>query len=356
MARTKKDLQNIDNSDPANYIEGRIKDNTGSGGGTPVNERVYGDQHQFFAKLMHLYNIVYNGLPDNEENGYQLIDALIALASKNDFELNLSSQNGKLQVPVKIAPLKNGEVFLCKASVNKGNETLVRGTLDNTEKAASFSGDFKIGDYVLMINTASGVNFIRMVTAGNLATINDELKYLKKATQIQENEGTSEEVATTPKTNKTVFERRINGTDSDNYIAKATSEQTARNGLMSHEQAEIIKNIGQSRVRNIGYFTGLDVKNDSVGTNYVSSGDVQSATKVQQLDGGDLIEVVLKNSMDNNNYKLHCSIESRGNIRYDNDIKPIVWQVLSNTRARVYIEETGGGVQNLRIHIDVIQL
>lgn len=355
MARSKGTLQNIDKSDP-NYLEGRTKDNTGSGGGTPVNEFVYGDIHQFFAKLMHLYNITYSGLPDNEENGYQLIDALIALASKNDFELNLSSQNGKLQVPVKIAPLKNGEVFLCKASVNKANETLVRGTLDNTEKAASFSGDFKTGDYVLMINTASSVNFVRMVTAGNLGTINDELKYLKKATQTQENEGTSEEVATTPKTNKTVFERRVNGTDSDNHIARATSEQTARNGLMSHEQAEILKNIGQSRVRNVGYFTGLDVAGPSVGSSLPVSGDIQSATKVETIDRGDVIEVVFANAMDSSSYKLHCSVESRGSMRYDNDIYPLVWQTVSNTRARIYIQETGNVAQNLRIHIDAIQL
>ena len=33
---------NVDNSDLINYLHGRIKDNSGVGDGTAVNERVYG--------------------------------------------------------------------------------------------------------------------------------------------------------------------------------------------------------------------------------------------------------------------------------------------------------------------------
>ena len=45
--RNKSNLANI--VIDANYPYGRIKDNTGAGDGTPVNEFVYGDIHQFFA-------------------------------------------------------------------------------------------------------------------------------------------------------------------------------------------------------------------------------------------------------------------------------------------------------------------
>lgn len=76
---------NVDNSDLSNYPDGRVKDNTGSGNGTGVNERVYGDLHQAIAKLMRLYGIIPSGLPDNEANGFQIVEALKALASKNDY-------------------------------------------------------------------------------------------------------------------------------------------------------------------------------------------------------------------------------------------------------------------------------
>ena len=76
MARNKATLQNIDLSNPSDYLNGRIKDNTGSGDGTPVNERVYGDFHQLVAKLMNLSGLAFNNLPENETNGYQFIDSL----------------------------------------------------------------------------------------------------------------------------------------------------------------------------------------------------------------------------------------------------------------------------------------
>ena len=66
---------NVIISDP-NYPNGRVRDNTGTGNGTPVNEGVYGDIHVNKDKLMDLYGIESNGLPDNEANGYQIIEAL----------------------------------------------------------------------------------------------------------------------------------------------------------------------------------------------------------------------------------------------------------------------------------------
>lgn len=58
------------------YPYGAIKDNSGSGDGTPVNAVVYGDFHQFFARLMAIAGLVANGLPDNAVNGFQLFTAL----------------------------------------------------------------------------------------------------------------------------------------------------------------------------------------------------------------------------------------------------------------------------------------
>lgn len=63
----------------ADYPFGRIKDNPGNNTGTPINELVYGDFHQFFEKLMAESGITPNELPDNEYSGFQLYEALIEL-------------------------------------------------------------------------------------------------------------------------------------------------------------------------------------------------------------------------------------------------------------------------------------
>lgn len=63
----------------APYPYGRIKDNPGDGSGTPVNEQVYGDFHQFFAKLLDDAGITGNDLPENSTNTFQYILALNAV-------------------------------------------------------------------------------------------------------------------------------------------------------------------------------------------------------------------------------------------------------------------------------------
>ena len=51
---------NVDNSDPTNYPDGRLKDNTGTGNGTPVNRSVYSDIHSNISKMMRLYGIIFD--------------------------------------------------------------------------------------------------------------------------------------------------------------------------------------------------------------------------------------------------------------------------------------------------------
>lgn len=58
------------------YSFGRIQDNPGNGTGTPVDEDVYGDFHQFFALLLPIGQVTPNDLEENGTNGYQSIIAL----------------------------------------------------------------------------------------------------------------------------------------------------------------------------------------------------------------------------------------------------------------------------------------
>lgn len=79
MARQLSTFPNVDNSDPVNYPYGRVKNNTGGNNGTPVNELTTGDWWQFFAVLLDAASFTPNGLPDNNTDGFQLFNALVAI-------------------------------------------------------------------------------------------------------------------------------------------------------------------------------------------------------------------------------------------------------------------------------------
>jgi hypothetical protein len=346
--RNKLLAPNIDNSNPSVYPNGRIKDNTGSGNGTPVNEFVYGDLHEMKDKLMRLYGIVPNDLPDNESNGFQLIDALRALASKNDFILDLTDSSGILQVPIKLGFMLQKESVLCLSGVNFTAQTQIKG-IDNVTYTISILGSFKSGEYVRLIKTAMGVTLIREVDAVNLDLAVSEFNYLKKASQTQENTGTIDTVATTPLTNKTVFARRVNGVDSDDYLAT-----TSQNGLLSKEDKAIIDSF-TSIEKNYGTFSGSGFDDDPVGTNYAVTGNITAAQKTGNTGDGGIITCTFQNAMIDNNYQVNISIESLGSFESDNDIFPVIWKKISTTQIQIYIEFTGFATKSLKYHIEVKQ-
>lgn len=82
MARSLSGKPNV-TAPGGDYPLGRIKDDSGAGDGTPVNELVYGDIHQFFAKLMDIAAVAPNELPDNNADGFQLIEALLKRCLSN---------------------------------------------------------------------------------------------------------------------------------------------------------------------------------------------------------------------------------------------------------------------------------
>ncbi len=75
MARKLENKPNVTAPGGA-YSFGRIKDDTGAEDGTPVNEEVYGDMHQFFEKIMAEAGLTHNNSPENDTTGYQYLDAL----------------------------------------------------------------------------------------------------------------------------------------------------------------------------------------------------------------------------------------------------------------------------------------
>lgn len=345
--RNKATLPNIDLTDP-NFLLGRIKNNTGANDGTPVNEFVYGDIHQFFAKLLNLAGLVPNGFPDNEANGYQTIDALISIASKNDYVYELSSVSSVLQVGVKIGLMKTNEFLICKSIVNLGSETTIKGS-DNVTITTVSTSNFKSGDYVMFTKTASNIRIDRLIDAVNLDIVVSEYNYLKKATQTQENAGTSELVATTPKTNKTVFERRVNGVDSATYLATAL-----QNGIYPKEHFAIINEF--LKVKNRGYLSGYST-GVGPGITLPTGGDITLAvTQASSEAENSIILCTMANAMDNLNYKVSVDVESQGSILSDNDGGIIVFKPISTTQFQLSNWKGSSNPQSLKLHMEVKQL
>jgi len=85
---------NVDGVD-YDYPFGKIRDKSPSEAGTPVNEQVYGDMHQFFEKLMFDAGIIPNDLPENEYSGFQQNDALDVVIRKPWFEIS----NAEFAIP-----------------------------------------------------------------------------------------------------------------------------------------------------------------------------------------------------------------------------------------------------------------
>lgn len=81
MARDLSSKTNVENTN-SEFPYGRIRNDDGTRThGTPVDEEIYGDMHQFFAKLMDYVHqednsFDYNGEPENAYDGFQFFEAL----------------------------------------------------------------------------------------------------------------------------------------------------------------------------------------------------------------------------------------------------------------------------------------
>lgn len=92
MAIALENKTNVDAPSVA-YPFGKIRD--GEDSGTPVNTEVYGDFHQFFAKLLDEANITPNGQPENATDGFEYIDALLKVVQINTQKIQNNSTASK---------------------------------------------------------------------------------------------------------------------------------------------------------------------------------------------------------------------------------------------------------------------
>lgn len=92
MAIKLESKPNVD-APTSDYPFGDMRDDDGTGNGTPINREVYDDFHQFFAKMLAVAVSVnapffsINDLPDNNLNGFQLFEAFGITARSANVEL-----------------------------------------------------------------------------------------------------------------------------------------------------------------------------------------------------------------------------------------------------------------------------
>lgn len=346
-----KNNPNVDNSDPGNYPDGRVKDNTGSGNGTPVNRNVYGDLHSNISKLMRRYGIVPNEFPDNETNGFQIIQALSALASKNDYIYPLATNGSTtLSIDIKLHLMEENEFLVCLASADKTTETEIKGSAATTF-SVTYSGNFKANEYVRVIKTEAGVSIVRIADWNSLSAMVTDLSFLKKASQSQENAGSVDTVATTPLVNKVTFIKRVNGDDSDDYLAT-----DSQNGLYPKEHFAIVDGLDSIVPKNVGWIGGVNIDSGSPGSTYARSGNITSATIQTSSGGRQVIRCVMANAMDDLNYVVETNIESQGTYTNDVEIQREIFKPISETSFEIAIRETSSVSQSLKFHVKVFQL
>jgi hypothetical protein len=122
---------------------------------------------------------------------------------------------------------------------------------------------------------------------------------------------------------------------------------------VKHREVEtaILNFIQTATTSNVGFVTVGDVDAGNVGDSKAVGGDVSSATISSRTARGQVINVVLNNSLPSLNYFVRTHVQSLGNIEFDNDIHPVVFKINTTNSFLVYVEDYGG-LQNIRLHIE----
>ena len=91
-----RSLTAADNTDAAtgDYPYRKARDTVGPTEGTKLWERIFADMIHGIQKLIRLVGITPNDLPDNESNGYQILDALELLGQSRVFQGNWTDAGG----------------------------------------------------------------------------------------------------------------------------------------------------------------------------------------------------------------------------------------------------------------------
>ena len=158
--RVLKQLGVPQDTDTAKFPDGQIQNEDESTGkeGTPVVREIYGDPLANIYAIMRYAGITANGTEDNEDNGYQFLDALKQFSNiTNDVEQIITVGSSNVSIQLDLAVLPNKFVFIGKLS-----DTLISGvnyTLNNTLNL-TVSKTITASSNVICILDTSGVRVI----------------------------------------------------------------------------------------------------------------------------------------------------------------------------------------------------
>lgn len=162
---------NVDQTDPTNYPQGRVKDGTSTLDATPVVESVSatGDVLQAMYKLIDRANLTPNENPENDSSS-QINDALDDIYYQKNNGENNAADIGTLQgfwKPHIILIVQNGVITSQVENGISGTTTLSTGTL-NTTTVGLYRVDFQLSiesgatgpDYYVSIEPIGGGSWI----------------------------------------------------------------------------------------------------------------------------------------------------------------------------------------------------
>lgn len=156
---------NVETPD-STYPYSRVKNNTGSNNGTPVNEALLGDYIQFFERLMNQAGITPNNLPDNAYSGFQIFEALqkyINIYPYKSYVANIT-QSGTSNPTVVVMPGNEiGTIVWTRVTAGQYAGTLSGAFTDSTKVTCVISGIY--AGTALIGRT--GANTVEIITANN---------------------------------------------------------------------------------------------------------------------------------------------------------------------------------------------
>jgi hypothetical protein len=101
-----------------------------------------------------------------------------------------------------------------------------------------------------------------------------------------------------------------------------------------------------------------DLNSRALNYSFGVTGDISSAELTAKVDGsGSACEITvnLSTAMTNTTYFVRTFIESLGTMNLDNNLDAIVFKPISASQFKIYVQEVGTVVMDVKLHIEVIQ-
>ena len=158
-----------------NYLlnpQGAIQNETDSQEGTPVVREVYNDLLMNVYAILKDRKIPYNQQEDNEQNGYQLLDALRLLTNElNDTEKVLNNNGSTWNIDLNFALVPNKYFVFARAAENYSSSIqFIKGS--GTQQFPFQSNQFKTGDEILIILDQGTVRAYNLSSSGSSGSNN----------------------------------------------------------------------------------------------------------------------------------------------------------------------------------------